>query len=131
MSKNESFSKQMKRPHLGATRTLGYALTLNDYESWEATSAVWQARLPLEERVALAWAALRALDRDHAITLTEAVLGGAGAPLPPLLGLIDEAAFWVSIASPEEIDVFAVATFNALSPAKRQDLINYATEVAA
>lgn len=126
-----SFSKLIKRPHLGATRMLGYALTMHDYETWEAASAVWQARLTPEECAALAWAALRSLDRDHALAVTEAVLDGAGAPLPPLFNATDEAAWWAGIASPEEIDAYAVATFNALSPAKRRDFIDYAKEVAA
>lgn len=131
MSKSTSFSKLIKRPHLGATRMLGYALTMHDFETWEAASAVWQARLTPEECAALAWAALRSLDRDHALAVTEAVLDGAGAPLPPLFNAADEAVFWAGIASPEEIDAYAVATFNALSPAKRRDFIDYAREVAA
>lgn len=130
MSKS-TFSKLMKRPHLGATRMLGYALTMHDYETWEAASAVWQARLTPEECAALAWAALRALDEDHAREVANTVLDGAGAPLPPFTSPTDDAAWWAGIASPEEIDAYAVATFNALSPAKRRHFIDYAREVAA
>ena len=130
MSKS-TFSKLMKRPHLGATRMLGYALTMHDFDTWEAASAVWQARLTTEECAALAWAALRSLDRDNAVEVVETVLGGAGEPFPPMFSPTDKAAWWAGVASPDEIDAYAVATFNALSSAKRRHFLEYAKEVAA
>lgn len=120
-----SFSKLMKRPHLGATRMLGYALTSHDYETWEAASAVWQARLSPEERAALAWAALRSLDRDHALDVIETVLGGAGAPLPPLFNTIDAAAWWADIASPEELEAYCLATFRAMPRGRRAAFLDH------
>ena len=118
MSKS-TFSKLMKRPHLGATRMLGYALTMHDYETWEAASAVWQARLTVDEAGALAWAALRALDEDDAREVANTVLDGAGAPLPPFISPMDEAAYWADIASPEELEAYCLATFQAM-PRGRQ-----------
>jgi hypothetical protein len=128
---SKSLSKLMKRPHLGATRALGYALTLGDYETWEAASAVWQARLSTQERGALAWAALRSLDHDDALAVAEAVLGGAGAPLPPLFSPVSEAAFWTGIASPAEIDAYALACTRAMAPGRRAAFLEYMREGAA
>jgi len=131
MSKSTSFSKLIKRPHLGATRMLGYALTMHDYETWEAASAVWQARLTPEECAALAWAALRSLDRDHALDVTEAVLDGAGAPLPPFINPMGEATFWAAIASPEALRAYTLATFNRLPPEAQADFLAYVQRRAA
>ncbi|WP_397542054.1 hypothetical protein [Roseovarius salis] len=114
-----SFSKLMKRAHLGATRMIGYALTMNDFETWEAASAVWQARLTPEECAALAWAALRSLDLDHAREVANTVIQDAGAPLPPFISPMDEAAYWADIASPEELEAYCLATFQAM-PRGRQ-----------
>ena len=126
-----SFSQNMQRPHLGASRMLGYALTLGDYETWEAASAVWQARLSKQERAALAWAALRALERDEALQVAETVLGGAGAPLPPLFNPMSEAAFWTGIARPDEIDAYALACVRAMAPGRRAAFLEYMQEGAA
>jgi len=128
---SKSFTKLMKRPHLGATRTLGYALTLDSFEGWEAASAVWQARLTPEERAALTWAALRALEYHQALDVAETVLGGAGAPLPPAFSPMSEAAFWVDIATPAEIDAYALACTRAMPPGRRAAFFEYMTEGAA
>jgi hypothetical protein len=125
MSKSTSFSKLMKRPHLGATRMLGYALTLHDYETWEAASAVWQARLSPEECAALAWAALRALDLDHAREVANTVIQDAGAPLPPFISPMDEAAYWADIASPEELEAYCLATFQAMPRGRRAAFLDH------
>lgn len=120
-----SFSKLMKRPHLGATRMLGYALTSHDYETWEAASAVWQARLSPEECAALAWAALRALDLDHAREVANTVIQDAGAPLTPFINPMDEAAYWADIASPEELEAYCLATFRAMPRGRRAAFLDH------
>jgi hypothetical protein len=123
-------SKLIKRPHLKATRMLGFALTLNDEASWEGASFVWQVRLTVAERSAIAAAALRSLDLDQAIEIADAVFGGAGAPLPFLLDPVSDALSWASYANPAEIDAYALATFNALSPSKRREFIDFVKEAA-
>ncbi|WP_319823845.1 hypothetical protein [Thalassovita sp.] len=130
MSKCTSFSKLMKRPHLGATRVLGYALTINDFDAWDAASAVWQARLTPEECAALAWASLRSLNQAQARAVIETVLGGAGSPLPSLFDTPDEAILCTGFTSPEEIKNNGIPTFNALSPTKRWDFPDFTNEVA-
>tara|TARA_R100001369_G_scaffold53133_1_gene79976 strand:+ start:49 stop:447 length:399 start_codon:yes stop_codon:yes gene_type:complete len=125
-----SFSKLIPRRHLGATRVLGYALTLADETAWEGASAVWQARLAPDECAALSWAALRSLDRDGALLVAETVLGGAGAPMPPFLEPMDDALWWASHAGPNELDAYALSIFRALSPSKRRDFVEFAQEAA-
>lgn len=126
-----SLSKLMKRPHLGATRVTGYALTLGGFDAWEAASAVWQARLTDTERAALAWAAMKSLDHADAMKVAETVLGGAGAPLPPFLAPVDEAQFWASIASRQELDAYALACTRAMAPGRRAAFLEYMSERAA
>jgi hypothetical protein len=104
---------------------LGYALTSHDYEAWEAASAVWQARLTPEERAALTWAALRALDQDDALMVAETTLAGAGTPLPPMFNPIDEAAWWAGIASPAEIDAYALACTRSMRPDRRAAFLGH------
>jgi hypothetical protein len=106
-------------------------LTLGGYDAWEAASAVWQARLTDTERAALSWAALRSLDHDDAMKVAETVLGGAGAPLPPFLNPVDEAAFWASCASPQELDSYALACTRAMAPGRRTAFLDYMNERAA
>ena len=110
---------------------MGYALTLGDYETWETASAIWQARLSTQERGALAWAALRALDHPDALAVAETVLGGGGMPLPPLFNPVSEAAFWTGIARPNEIDAYALACVRAMAPGKRAAFLEYMQEGAA
>lgn len=120
-----SYSDLMKRPHIGSIKMLGYALHLHGYETWEAASAVWQVRLTPEENAAHAWAALRALDVDDALLVAETALAGAGAPLPPFFSPMDEATWWAGIASPAEIDAYALACTRAMRPERRAAFLAY------
>ncbi len=127
-----NLSKQMERRHLRAVRMLGYCLVLDTSDDWLGLSAVLAVRLTPRERAALAFAVLRSMAPEHGIAAAQAALAdGAGAPLAPLFDVADEAMFWASIASPEDINAYAVATFKAMSRSKRRDFIDYANEVAA
>jgi hypothetical protein len=128
---SDSYSKLMKRPHLGASRMLGYALTAHDYETWESASAVWQARLTPEENAALAWAAMKALDADQGLMVAETVLTGAGMPLPTFFRPMSDAAFWASIANPDEIDAYALACVRAMAPHRQTAFLDYMKEQVA
>lgn len=62
--------------HVRAMRVAGHALTLGTSDAWLSASAVWAARLSVPERVALAYAALKALDEDEAyLTASAAIFG--------------------------------------------------------
>ena len=65
-------SRHAKPAHKSAARLLGYALTVGDYNTWEAASAVWEARLTAQERAALAYTAIRSLDYNDAIDVIDA-----------------------------------------------------------
>lgn len=51
--------------HKRAARMLGYVLLADSPDAWNGFSVVLQARLTVEERGKLAFAALRALDPDQ------------------------------------------------------------------
>ncbi len=129
--RRSAISKFAKRAHKKAAKLLGYALVLGTYEAWETASAIWQARLTETERAALAWAALRSLDHDDAVTVAETALGRAGAPDAPLFSEMDQAAFWAERAAPDELAAYAVAIFRAMSRADRRDFLSYAGRAAA
>lgn len=61
-----------------AAKSLGYALTLADGEAWEQFTTIIMARLTVEERAGLAWAALNSLDDDTAHLIASASLYGVG-----------------------------------------------------
>lgn len=132
MSKSWTFFDLMKREHLKVVRMVGYALTLGGSDAFLGLTAVLVARLDPKERAALAFAALRALDPDDAMLTAEAALeAGAGAPLPPLLDVVDEAAFWADRADTEELDAYGVAIFNVMSGSKQRAFLKFAGRGAA
>ena len=67
-------ARHAKPAHKSAARLLGYALTAGDFDTWEAASAVWQARLTAKERAALAYMALRSLDFETVCVTAGAAL---------------------------------------------------------
>ncbi|MBY6171366.1 hypothetical protein KUV73_19625 [Mameliella alba] len=128
----QSFSKLMHPPHLKLMKMLGYVLTLGTQEAWFGLVPVLKARLNEEERASLAFIALKSLDRENAfLTASHALSYGVGVPLPPLLTLEDEACFWVGMAATEELDVYGVAIFNAMSSYKKRDFLNFAGQQTA
>ena len=77
---------------------LGYSLSLGTFEAWTAFSAIAAVTLSAKERAALAFAALKALDPQHAEITAAAALGSAGTPLPAFMGGMDEARQWATYA---------------------------------
>lgn len=115
-----SISKQIPDNIKRVARSVGYALWLDNADDWFGLSVVLRARLDARKRAALAFMALRSLDRDDATMTAEAALcAGAGQPQPPLFGFIDQAAFWADMADPEELEAYCLASFNAM-PRGRQ-----------
>lgn len=102
------------------SRSIGYVLWLDDTDSWFGLPIILRARLVERQRMALAFMALKSLDRDDAVQTAEAALSeGAGQPIAPLFNHMDEAAFWVDMAAPDEVEAYCFASFNAM-PAPRQ-----------
>ena len=97
------------------SRMLGYCLTLGTADAWSGFSDVAAVRLSAAERAALAFSTLNSLEPIHAESAAAASIGLAGAPLPPLLGGMDEARSWASYASRSELKAYALASFEAMS----------------
>ncbi len=74
MSNKTSLSKLMDPRHLKVVRTLGYVLTLGSRDSWFGLVPVFMARMTVQERAALAFMALKALDRETAAMTVDAAL---------------------------------------------------------
>ena len=55
----------------------------------------------------------------------------AGQPIPPLMGYMDEAAFWADCASRDELKAYAVACFNRLCPSDQAAFLGYVQGRAA
>ena len=106
----------MQDRHKRMSRMLGYTLHLDEPEAWGGFSTVCRARLTLFERTGLAAAALGSLPASHALDVARASLGAAGDPLPAFLGGMDDARFWASLATPEELKAYALASFEAMTP---------------
>lgn len=102
------------------SRAIGYAAWLDTSNDWLGLPVVLRARLDARQRAALAYAALKSLDREDAVLTAEmALAGGAGQPIAPLFNAMDEAAFWADMAEPEEMEAYCLASFNAM-PRPRQ-----------
>lgn len=126
-------TKWAKAQHKAAARSLGYALTLGGFDAWEGTSAMWAARLTLQERAALAFSALRALDLETAeLTVTAALYGSqAGMPMAVLCNPMTEASFWADCASTAELDAYALACFNRMAPPRQSAFLSFVQRRAA
>ena len=115
-SKKNALSLYGKPSHKRAARMLGYALTLGTSEGWLAASAIFEARLSEAERASLAFAALCGLHPTQRQDTATAAIRSAGSPLPSFLGGMEDARFWASFATPQELKAYALASFEAMSP---------------
>jgi hypothetical protein len=107
-------------------------LTAGSHSAWDNTSAIWSARLTNEERAALAWAALKALEPWQAEEVARSVLGDNGPPLPPFLDALGDAQWWADTASPAELRAYAFAAYQRLPRLQQLDFLIWAKdEVAA
>ena len=123
---DQSPSRHFKHRHKAVARTLVYALTLADADSYAALSDVIVMRLPPEERVGLAWATHKALEADEAEMLFDCT--GAGMPGLPMEDKMEEAAFWADMAEPEELRAYCLATFKRMSSEDQAEFLAYVQE---
>jgi len=79
-------------------------------------------------RAAVAWAALTELDPHDAAEVAALFLPDdfAGPPGPAFDSVIAEASFWADMASPSELDAYALATVTRMAPARRAAFLTYA-----
>jgi hypothetical protein len=118
-------SKYAKDAHKRIARLVGYALTLDQVDVWWMLSTLMRAHLTVTERASLALMALKSLDRDDAVQTVEAAFSGAGQPIAPLFGFVDQAAHWADMADPAEIEAYCVAAFNAMPPERQAAFLAY------
>lgn len=92
----------------------------------EHTFASPQYRLRAERATTLCLA-IADCEREDAAPILEAALlsMSAGHPTPPLLGIMDAAAWWADFALPIELDAYALACFNRMTPQRRTAFLNY------
>ena len=126
--RKKSFAKQLSRAHLGACRMVGYALHLgaDDFDGWMQAAFVWRARLSAQERAALAYAAMRALDPEDAAAVADAALGADGpatsVPLPPINSADVE--LWAETSGADALEAYAEAAMLHMPAAARDDLLH-------
>ncbi len=95
-------------------RMMGYALMLGGYDAWSGFATVAMARMTIEERAALAWAALRSLESpDQAELVAEHALQFSEGPLPSFLNPMEDARLWASLIVREQIADAAPVDFNS------------------
>lgn len=127
----ESTQIFLNRNHERAARVIGYALTLDTSTGWTAVGAILAARLTRKERGSLAYAALWSMEAAEAELVARVALRGVGMPGVPLLGVMDEAAFWADRATVQERKAYALACYTRLSPQDRVAFLSHLQEMAA
>lgn len=128
--RSSTLSRYIKPEHKRMSRMLGYCLTLGTEQAWRGFSMVAAVRLTPEERAALAFAALQALQEDHAELAATAALD---APQPAPLGGMATARAWAVTASRAELKAMIAAAYDALSAEDRAKFCQHiaARELAA
>lgn len=121
-----SLKKYMPNAIKRVARTIGYALLLDDVNSYHGVSVVLTAIASPRQRMALAWAVLRSLTPEQVVAVAENVLPqGSSAPIAPLLNHMDEAAFWADMAEPEALEAYCLASFNAMSRPRQAAFLDF------
>lgn len=85
-----------------------------------------EARLRAERATSLCMCIADMPPEDAAPILETALLEMAGGQPPPaLLGIMDAAAWWADFALPIELDAYALACVNRMTPPRRAAFLNY------
>lgn len=127
-----SISKQIPDHIKRVSRSLGYFLWIGTPDDLYGLSVVLRARLTPRQRASLAFASLQSLDHDLAYQTAEAAMGrDAGSPIAPLFNHMDEAAFWADMATPDELDAYALASFNRMAPQRQAAFLGFIRRRAA
>lgn len=118
--------KHMPGPYKRVARMVGYCLLLDkDADTWHGLTVTLRKRLTLEQRALMSWAVLRSMDRETALAVCQTVLGGAGNPGVPFMSDLPEAANWADCASPEELDAYCLASFNAMPRGRKAAFLEF------
>jgi len=127
----DATARHAKTRHKRAAGMILCALVLDPEapQIWRDAALVLRARLTDRECVGLAFAALRALDPAHRTAVFGAAhrsdVSCAGAPLPPLGALMDDARDWAAWASRAERKAYTLAAFEAMSTADQAAFLRH------
>lgn len=105
--------------HIRSARSLTFALTIGEHDSWYSLSRILKSCLKPHEVGGITYAAIYALGAELSEEVYVATFGGAGQPIAPFFNHMDEAAFWADMADPTELEAYCLASFNAM-PASRK-----------
>jgi len=115
-------------------RTIGYALTLgDDVRAWDGLAFVLQVRLTPLERCCMLAALIRATHIDDVFFVLDALQFDrlAGAPLPVLDRIEQDAAWWAGTAGFREIEAMLIACFARLPARKKRGFLEAASRRVA
>ena len=107
---------------------LKYVWTLRDEATCWIVSHLWNQKLSLQDRKLASITALLSLESEEAFEVASYVCERLqfGSPLPPLGSIKDEAAWWASRATEEELRHYLTAIFLNLSSPQQRDFSDYA-----
>ena len=79
-----------------------------------------------EAATALCYAIANCDPEDAAQIMTSVLIElSAGMPIAELHGVMEQAAFWADLATPPELDAYALACTNRMAPARRAAFVAY------
>ncbi|WP_436398613.1 hypothetical protein [Roseobacter sp. S98] len=109
------------------SKVVSYCLVLNmNADNWHGLTLVLSARTTMQQRLAMAWAVLRALPPEMVVDVANSVLPERTCPpIPPLFSYMDEAAFWADMAEPAALDAYSLACFNAMSRPRKEAFFEF------
>lgn len=81
-------------------------------------------------RAAVAWAALKELDPEDAAKVA-AVFLPAGAPLPTLINMMEDARWWAGLASRAERKAYCLAAFESMPEADQAAFLQHVQKARA
>ena len=111
---------------------MGFALTLNNSDGWEALGLIVKEYLDEKQRAALAFSVLQYLHEDNILAVAEAALPeNTPPPIAPFVNQMDEASFWADVASEKALEAYCLASFNRMSNKRKSDFLNFVTQKVA
>lgn len=119
----------MKPEHKRMSRMIGYCLTLGTPEAWAGFRFAALPLLTEVEKAMLAYFALTSFEPENIELLAGAAIRSSGHPLPPFLGGMEDARSWAAWASRFELKAYALAAFEAMSPADRAAFVQHISAI--
>lgn len=128
MNERTQSLSEMDDAHRRVGQYVSIALIVGEAQHWLHLKTILRGLLTTRERAALAFAAIRSLsegDRKKVATNAIPEWTEFGSPLPTFLDLADDAQWWAANASPQEIEAYLLACFNALQRHRQIEFCQY------